>query len=437
MLKIMDDLWTQVESKIMELASPGIRPGLARLARLLALLDNPQRKFPSVLVVGTNGKGSTCSSMFSCLKAGGYKVGLYTSPHLESPAERSRIGDELADPLRWLGMLERIEELITSDSRLLADRPSYFELVTALAFMDFADARVDVAVVEAGMGGRLDATNMLGDVRCVVCTPIGMDHAEFLGHSLYSIAREKMAVIRPHRPTVFAGGDEELETLFIRRCTDVSAVPLVHSKECRVEMTDISLSGVEFLRVRNGETRSFSFSLTGVHQPANASLALMALESIDDQFPLSEDHIRSGLRDVRWPGRMEWISLEDGRGIVLDGAHNPHGAKALADSLEALGFAGKCSLVFAAMGDKDISGILEGLRGVARRFFFTQVPGSERSAKAERLFNEAVHMGLPLGGFSDDPVVALEMATEDSPMTVVCGSLFLVGYVRNRLKRKP
>ncbi|MCX7829064.1 MAG: bifunctional folylpolyglutamate synthase/dihydrofolate synthase [Thermanaerothrix sp.] len=431
----MDDLWSQVERKLSELASPGIRPGLARLARLLNLLDNPQRKFPSVLVVGTNGKGSTCSSMFSCLKAGGYRVGLYTSPHLESLAERLRIGDHLADPFRWLVGAKKLEALILGDSRLSADRPSYFELVTALAFMDFADARIDLAVVEAGMGGRLDATNMLGDVRCVVCTPIGMDHAEFLGNSLHSIANEKMAVIRPGRPAVFAGGDEELEMLFVKRCADVSAIPMIHSKECRVELCDISLRGVEFLRIKDGEPRRLFFALTGVHQPANASLALMALESIGGQFPLSEDHIRSGLRDVSWPGRMEWIPLQDGRDMILDGAHNPHGAKALADSLMALGLEGRCSLVFAAMADKDISGILEALKAVTHRFFFTQVPGSQRSATAQSLWGMANRMGLPVGGFSDDPMVAIDMAAMDSEVTVVCGSLFLVGYVRSRIKK--
>ncbi|NLD06487.1 MAG: bifunctional folylpolyglutamate synthase/dihydrofolate synthase, partial [Synergistaceae bacterium] len=184
-----------IETTLQYLASPGIRPGLARLSHLFLLLGNPERKFKAVHVVGTNGKGSTAATLSSILKESGCKTALYTSPHLVCFGERLLVGGEEALPEKWERALEIIETELRSSERLIADPPTYFELTTAAAFIIIAEEEVDIAVVEAGLGGRLDATNILSNVLLTLITPIGIDHSEYLGNSLDSVAKEKFAVM--------------------------------------------------------------------------------------------------------------------------------------------------------------------------------------------------------------------------------------------------
>ncbi|ACZ19181.1 FolC bifunctional protein [Thermanaerovibrio acidaminovorans DSM 6589] len=428
--------WDRFEEELSSLASPGIRPGLSRLARLLDLLGNPQRRFPSILVVGTNGKGSTCSALSSCLSAGGYRVGLYTSPHLESPGERLRIGGEQISCHELWPRLERVAHVIQGDPRLSSDRPSYFEILTAVAFSYLADASIHLAVIEAGMGGRLDATNTLGMVECVVCAPIGLDHREYLGSTVRHVAAEKMAVIRPGKPAVFAGdpGGDGLEEMFLERCAKVGAKPVIHSRECRVELLQMSLGGCRFRRTRGSVEEELFIPLAGLHQPYNGSLALTALEEISDRFPLSRSAMVEGLSKVTWPGRMEWIPLDGSRGVILDGAHNPHGMRVLVDSLKRIQNPEGTAVVFAAMGDKDLEGTLGILGELKSPLFVTTVPGLARSATVEVLSSLASKLGIPLAGSNPDPMEAVKMALDVGPTVVVCGSLFLVGHVRGRIR---
>ena len=429
----------EIETSLVSLASPGIRPGLARLARLLGILGNPQRRFPSLLVVGTNGKGSTSAALTSCLVEGGYRTALYTSPHLESLGERLLVDRFPLAASRWREGLALLEAALRQDRRLQEDRPSYFELLTALCFHLIAEEKVDVAVVEAGMGGRLDATHILGDVRAVLCTPLGLDHQEYLGDTLPRIASEKFAVLRPGRPAVFAGADPEVEALFLSRARRIGASPWIHRTSCRVELAHLDLEGVRFHRFSLGASpqRDLVFPLTGVHQPGNASLALGALEHLGGLFPrLDPATLRRGLAATRWPGRMEWFPKGEG-GVLLDGAHNPHGVEALARSLEALGVSGEgWGLVFAAMGDKEILPSLRRLAPFFETLWCTSVPESPRALPAASLADRAREAGWPgLLEIQEDPLDALDRALRRHPRVVACGSLFLVGHLRGHRSR--
>ena len=209
--------FNELEEKLAMLAGPGINPGLGRISRLLLLLDNPERKFKAIHIVGTNGKGSTSVTIASILKESGYTVAVYTSPHLISPGERLVINGKKISPDRWQNSLLKVEELIKEDSSLSEKPPTYFEIITAIAFFIIAEEKVDIAVVEAGLGGRLDATNILKNVILTLLVSISIDHTEYLGNSLREIANEKFAVLRKDVPAVFQGGDDYLNSLFLQQ----------------------------------------------------------------------------------------------------------------------------------------------------------------------------------------------------------------------------
>ena len=424
----------EIERQLVSLASPGIRPGLARLSRLLQGLDHPERRFPSVLLVGTNGKGSTAATLSSCLREAGYQVALYTSPHLESLGERLLLNGDPLPSSSWRTSLERIETLLREDRRLASDRPSYFEILTALAFHRIAEIAPDLAVVEAGMGGRLDATNVLGDVRATVCTPLGLDHQEYLGGTLEAIAAEKFAVLRPGVPALYAGGGTGLNERFRKQAARVGALPWIHETACRLDLLDLTLQGVRFHRECDGRPplRHLEFPLPGLHQPTNASLALGALEHLSVSFPrLGGEALRKGLRSTRWPGRMEWFPRGEG-GLLLDGAHNPHGVEALARSLEAMKTRRPSwGLVFAAMGDKEIAPSLRRLAPLFETLWCTTVPRCPRAMAADALARVARDSGwADRVEVEPDPAEAVSQALSRFPSVTACGSLFLVGILR-------
>ena len=428
-----------VETLITKSASSGIRPGLERIERLLSILGNPQADYPAIHVVGTNGKGSTCAFLASVFQAGGYKTALYTSPHLENPGERLTVDGRLLSPERWIACAEKVTEAASRDDSLRTDPPSFFELVTAAAFLLAAEEKVDIAVVEAGLGGRLDATSLLTDVVCTGAASISMDHTEYLGNTLQAIAGEKFAVVRAGVPACYLGDNESLIPLFERFCRDAKAEPFVVSRDAVLGGVAVTEDGCVFdfsaggLKLKRGRTR-----MLGRHQALNAALALSVLSRVTDcaKFSrLTEDTIRAGILNARWPGRLEIVSGGGGKSplVVLDGGHNPDGVAKLAESVTELWGDKKIGVVYAAMKDKDYPACIKNLGKLGAAFYATAVPGTERSLAAEEAAS-AARKELVRGAF-ENPLDAIAEASQDNDVVLVCGSLYFIGWARPRVAR--
>jgi dihydrofolate synthase/folylpolyglutamate synthase len=432
-----------VEALISRSASSGIRPGLERVGRLLALLGSPQGSCPAVHVVGTNGKGSTCACLASVFGAAGYRTALYTSPHLESPGERLLIGGAPLPPERWMAAAERAARAVGEDPALREDPPSYFELVTAAAFLLIREERAEAAVIEAGLGGRLDATNLLSDVACTVVASISMDHTEYLGDTLEKIAGEKFAVIRKGAPACYLGDAAELVPLFDSfRALAGAGLALTVPRDARVGAVKVSEDGCVFDFSAPGlELKEVRVGLAGRYQAANASLALLALSCLRERFGrLTEPAIRAGMRDARWPGRLEIVSRSPL--VVLDGGHNADGVAKLAESAGELWGGRKIGLVYGAMRDKDYPACLRALNGIGGEngppsFYAVHVPGMERSLPASALAEKAAALKWRNEPAAfDDPLDAARRASEENEVVLVCGSLYLIGWIRPRLRAR-
>lgn len=406
-----------------ELEQAGTRLGLEAMGRLLVALGEPHRRLLQVLVAGTNGKGSTAALLHSILTAAGYRCGLYTSPHLENVRERLRI-DGRAVGLDEL--VERLQRVLGVAAAQVGARPTYFEALTAVAFDLFAD-ETDIAVLEVGLGGRLDATNV-GDPILSLITEIGVDHVEFLGRTEAEIAREKAGVMRRGRPVLSAvtsSARSELERLAQAkgaRWIDVLTQSAVHDRdETTIDLTTRSA------------THRLSVSLPGEHQRRNLALAVSAAETLANEgwHRVTSQAIAVGVAGCSWPGRLERVPLDDGREVLLDAAHNPQGAAALADYLAR--YPARDCLVFGALEDKDVGAILPALAEGAERVVLT-APRSPRALAPEALIG-LVDAGR--AGVEIDAAGALDSALAgDEQRIVVCGSIYLVGDVRRQLRRR-
>ena len=431
-----------VETLITKCASSGIRPGLERIERLLSILGNPQNNYPAIHVVGTNGKGSTCAFLASVFQTAGYKTALYTSPHLESPGERLTIDGRFLEPERWIACAEKAASAIAKDNVLREDPPSYFEIVTATAFLLAAEEKVDIAIVEAGMGGRLDATNLLSDVACTVVTSISMDHAEYLGNTIQAIAGEKFAVVRKGVPACFLGDNESLMPLFERFCRDAEAMPFIVSRDARVDGVTITMDGCEFdfsiSSTREFEMKRVRTRLLGRYQVFNSALALSALSRVKGKFTrLTEEAIRTGILNARWPGRLEIISQAAEKSLlVLDGGHNPDGVAKLVESAAELWAGKRIGIVYAAMKDKDYPACIRALNKMKAAFYATTVPGVERALTVVNIVAVASEMQWDNNVKSfENPLDAIAEASQDTDVVLVCGSLYFIGWVRSRCPR--
>ncbi|MBQ7220189.1 MAG: bifunctional folylpolyglutamate synthase/dihydrofolate synthase, partial [Synergistaceae bacterium] len=306
-----------------------IIPGLERISRLLERLGNPQDSFRSIHIVGTNGKGSTGAFISSVLKASGYHTAFYSSPHLESPGERLLIDGQALSPEDWVRAAQETAGVIHEGE----DLPSYFELLTASAFLLMRQQNIDVGVVEAGLGGKLDATNTMHNVICSVIASISIDHTEYLGPTLESIAGEKFAVVRRNTPACFSGSPESLIPMFRNVCDERGALPFVVSEEARVGNVRVSPEGNTLDFAANGfELQGVRTGLIGSYQVKNAALAMSALSLVRDVLPkITEESVREGMRSASWPGRLEVMG-----DVVLDGGHNYDGVANLCRSVREL-----------------------------------------------------------------------------------------------------
>lgn len=386
----------------------GVELGLERMQRLLRTLGDPLGALPVVHLAGTNGKGSTAATIAAALRAAGHRVGLYTSPHLERFNERIEIVGQPIDDHELAALLD---EVLSAD-----DEATFFEVVTAVAFLAFGRHELDVAVVETGLGGRLDATNVVRP-RLTVLTSIARDHASVLGETLAEIAAEKAGIIKPGVPVVAAlPADASVREVLEERAAANAALLLLEGRDFDWEPDE---QGRLVFSSPAGRTSGLALALAGRHQLQNAALALAALEQLADLgLPSSFSQRRRALATVRWAGRLE----RRGR-FLLDCAHNPAGVAALVANLSP---AEPRVLLFAALADKEAEAMLHGLRPFAERAIFTCVdsPRALPTGQLAALWQGDVRL-------ADNARQALEMLDDGSDTTVlVCGSAYLVGEVR-------
>lgn len=372
-----------------------IRPGLARTRTLLAALGSPQTSFRTLLVAGTNGKGSTAAAAAAVLEAAGLRVGLTTSPHLVRVNERVRLaGRDASDAA--LGSALALVAAVSGEGAL---RPTYFEALVVAACELFRRARVDVGVVEVGIGGRLDATNVL-DPELSVVTNVAADHLETLGPSLADVAREKAGIFRAGRTALTADTGPALAVL-------------------RAEAERV---GARLVEVPPSSAWDDVSPLPGAHQRANLALGVAAARAF---APLDEATVRRGVASIRWPGRLQTVPRAGLRTLLVDGAHNPAGTAALAAYLDSAGLAGRVDLVFGALGDKAVGEMFAPLAARARRVVLV-APASPRAIPAEALAARVSRPDLPCAAALADALAALEDGRGDAPI-LVAGSLVLAG----------
>ena len=408
-----------------------IIPGLERIEKLLSRLDNPQDSFRAIHIVGTNGKGSTGAFLASVFKESGYKTGFYSSPHLESPGERLLINGEALTPDEWMNAAETAAKKILPDE----DMPSYFELLTVCAFLLARENNIDVGIIEAGLGGKLDATNTMNNIACSVIASVSIDHTEYLGNSLESIAGEKFAVVRENTPACFSGLDASLVEMFRRVCSERSAIPFVVSESSHAENIIISPEGNSFDFYAPGlELTNVRTGLIGKYQISNAMLALSAISLVKDSFMnITNDSILHGMFKAKWPGRLEIISHDPL--IILDGGHNYDGVMKLCMSVKELWPDKKIGVVYAAMRDKNYAGCLELMNHyLSPSLYVTTVPGMARAATPDELMNAAKKFSWRgLSAFNEPLKAVNESVHDENDITLVCGSLYMIGYIRPML----
>ena len=398
----------------------GMRPGLARIDGLLAALGNPERRYDLVQVGGTNGKGSVAAMFAAILKAAGRRVGLYTSPHLVSFRERIRVN---AAPIAEDAVADGVEALGTLVARFNA---TMFEATTALALDHFAREAVDVAVLEVGLGGRLDATTV-GAPRVTVVTRIDLDHEAYLGATLPAVAAEKAAIIRAGA-AIASAQLPEAEAVLERRAREVGVNLWREGHELHVVVSEATLAGQRLACRGPGFTLDdLRLALPGTFQPSNALAAVAAARLLG----APDRAVRQGLERVRWPGRFQVVGRNPC--LVLDGAHNPGAASALVGSIRALFGDAPVTFVVGISRDKDARAILAALAPVARQMILTAAP-NRRAADPESL-RACVPHAVPVVLVAPTPEEALRVAVESRHAPIVCvtGSLFLVGEVLRRL----
>ena len=392
----------------------GAKFGLENTLKLAALAGNPQNQLRFIHVAGTNGKGSTCAMLESIYRAAGLRMGLFTSPHLVSFRERIQVNRQLVSENEVVRLVEELQPLFKQFPA--GHHPTFFEVVTVMALKFFAGQKCDLVIWETGLGGRLDATNIVTPLVSII-TNIAFDHEQWLGDTLAKIAAEKAGIIKPGVPVITATDEPEALAVIEKTAREKNA-PL------------ITING------RDSAARCPYLPLPGEHQKLNAALALATVEALQNKIPVNGENIRDGLQSVDWPGRLQWVGLPNGRRILLDGAHNVAGAKVLREALEKISPATKRTLILGVLQDKDWPQICRTLAPLAERILTVPV-SSERSADPNQLA-AACRTANPSAEISvrDSLRMALEKIPANDPV-VITGSLYLVGEALELLGLSP
>ncbi len=431
--------YTDAISYLYALQKFGIKFGLDNTIRLLSFYGDPHNSFRKIHVAGTNGKGSTSAMIASILQAHGFRVGLFTSPHLVSFTERIRINN------REIKESEVIE--LTTEIRSAIDKlnhgfsPTFFEFVTVMAFLYFSRRNVDWAVIETGMGGRLDATNVINPVVSVI-TKIGLDHQDFLGNTLRAIAIEKAGIIKEGVPLVTSSQNENVLEVLLNRATEMGSDINIYGKDFHSILKKIDMEGITFDFIGKESLKNLFIPLSGKHQLENASLSIKAVE-VALGMNLNRSAIRRGLSNTRWPGRLELIKTSNKHyDLLIDGAHNPSASITLTEAITAYykPHYERVILIVGIMADKDIRGILMPLLPLSYHTIFT-APDYKRAATPELLLGIARKEGFRgeiCHSLRDSLNRAITVAEGLSGRTliVITGSFYTIGEALEELGRK-
>lgn len=408
----------------------GIRLGLENITALLDSFEKPHLAFPVIHVAGTNGKGSVCAMLERILREHGLKTGLYTSPHLVDVRERIIVSGQM---ISGEELCQRLKEIKKHEQKLkkkglISGQLTYFEILTAAAFLHFREKKVDAAVMEVGMGGRFDATNVVNPEVAVI-TSISLDHQQYLGETVEKIAAEKAGIIKPGKPCVSGVRNKEAARIIRQRCQELGS-PLVEvfgrGRKLSLERNSPPMT---FIYETESQAYRFRPSLPGFHQGENAATAISVLEVLKKLgWKLEKRKIIKGLSQTEWPGRLEIISRKPL--IILDGCHNEDGARAVSEFLKRM-VRQPVILVFAVMKDKDVEKIARSLFPLAARIILTRPP-VERAAQPEEIARKLPEFGEKYF-LEEDAFSAFRLAlalSEGQVPVLMAGSLYLVGEAK-------
>ena len=411
----------------------GIRLGLERMQELVIRLGHPEKKYPTIHITGTNGKGSTTACLAAILQEAGFRTGMYTSPHLERYTERMRIDGLEVEEAVFAHAIEQTAAAAREMERDGLEHPTQFEVLTAAAFVMFAAMKVDYAVIEVGLGGSLDSTNVI-ESRVAVITNVTLEHEDRCGSTIREIAEHKAGIIKKNSRVLTAAQGEALEVIR-RRAADCGAVVQVLGEEWQAQMQSVSLTGIAWmLQQPNGSSWPLQARLVGEHQVYNASLAVMAALTVRETA-VNQEAVARGLAKACWPGRFEVLRTQPP--LVIDGAHNPAGAAVLRRTLDQVFPGREVLFLLGILKDKDIEGITGLLVREQDRVIAVR-PLSERAAEAGDLASHfPPHQVEAVPDWEEGVNRLLELA-EQEPRKVACvaGSLYLLGAVRPLLLQK-
>jgi len=429
---------TKSESYLKTLQRFGIKPGLERIRSMMELAGNPHLTFPSVLIGGTNGKGSTVAFLSAILQEAGLKVGVYASPHLVTYRERFRINDPLISQERFdelLSWAKPIAEQVATQTPY--GEPTEFEVLTAMAFRYFADEKVDIAVVEVGLGGLWDATNILEPLVSIL-TSVWLDHTDRLGHDHFTIAKDKLGIARPQRPLVTAEHKIGVLRLIEATCTELNSRLVQVGTDVTWQLHLASEEGTEATFKTWRSSYSVKLRLLGTHQLANLGCALAAVELLREMdWEIPDNAIVAGAQNARCQGRLQLVRFGSLR-ILLDGAHNPSGASILARALRTIFHFRNLLLVIGILKDKDALGIVSKLAPLSEKVFATQ-PQTERALPSETLAKVCQLFGKKVTA-CETVEKALKSAmneAERDDLICVTGSLYVIGEALNFISSAP
>ena len=401
----------------------GSKPGLSRTEKLLSLMGNPHKKLKFIHVAGTNGKGSVCSCLSSVLIKAGYKTGLYTSPYINVFNERMQVNGYMISDDVLCELTEYIKPFADS---MKDDPPTEFELITALAMEYFARENCDIVVLEVGMGGELDSTNVIDTPEAAVIMAIDLDHTSFLGSTVEEVAQAKAGIIKKDGDVITYEQQKSVEEVFRQKCLEVNAT--LQSADFSY-LSNISTS-LDYVTFDYRDFKDINLGLVGVYQPKNACVAIETCLVLQKKgYHITKENIYDGLRDVKWAGRFEILGKNPV--FVLDGAHNPHGMAGTTESLKRHFDGRKIHFLVGAMADKDVKGMMSMLLPLADDFIAVR-PDNDRAMSAENLKNLLIEIGAKAES-CDSIENAVKLLVDKAGKDGICaclGSLYFSGEIR-------
>ena len=401
----------------------GSKPGLDRTRELLEKLGNPEKKLKFVHIAGTNGKGSTAACVSAVLICAGYKTGLYTSPYILSFNERMQINGEHISDDALIKLVDKVRPIADN----MKDPPTEFEIITALGFLYFYEQKCDIVVLEVGMGGELDSTNVIEAPEAAVITTIGFDHVKELGPTISDIARAKAGIIKPGCDVVVYGKNSEVELVFENVCKKQGA-NLIKTDFSRISDINFALEGIMFNFSPYGQ---ITLPLLGSYQPNNAAVAITALELLKRKsYNIAHEHIVDGLSRTAWPGRFEILGKNPV--FILDGAHNPQALEVTAESLKQHFPDKKITFIVGVMADKDVDSMIGYIAPLAKNFIAVR-PNHPRAMDAETLASKLSKYNAPVTINKNLEKAVADAIKNVRETDIICavGSLYFSGDIRN------